>query len=133
MPEAAVGAGGVPFAPGTGSALAFGTVGLCGSALFAGADAVGAAFCPFGPPGAAGLAVGLIEALGGGGSFPCWINEALCATAGGSAGPAPGGAGVLAAFTPGDGAAAPGAPAAAGSAGAGCGGWLITLLMTVVL
>ena len=105
-------------APGTGSALGFGTVGLCGSALgdtFAGTGAVGAAFCPFGAPGAAGLAAGLIEALGGGGSFPCWISEAFCATAGGSAGPAPGGT----VFAPGDGGAAPGAPGPTGVGGGG--------------
>jgi hypothetical protein len=35
------------------------------------------------------LAAGLIEALGGTASLPCWISEALCATAGGSAGPVP--------------------------------------------
>ena len=34
--------------------------------------------------------MGLIEALGGTGSFPCWISVALCATEGGSAGPAVG-------------------------------------------
>ena len=100
-------------APGTGSALGFGTVGLCGSALgdIGGTGAFGAAFCPFGAPGA-GLAAGLIEALGGGGSFPCWISEAFCATAGGSAGPAPGGT----VFAPGDGGAAPGARDQPGSA-----------------
>ena len=67
-------AGGVPFAPGTGSALAFGSVAPCGSALgdtFAGTGLAGAAFCPFSTPGAAGLAAGLIEALGGSGNFPC--------------------------------------------------------------
>jgi hypothetical protein len=117
-PEAAGGAGGVPFAPGIGSALAFGTVWFCGNALgdtFAGTSVVGAAFCPFGTPGAAGLAAGLIEALGGSGSFPCWISEAFCAAAAGSAGPALAGA-VPTAFAPGDGGAVPGA---AGVAGAG--------------
>jgi len=32
------------------------------------------------------LAAGLIDALCGTGSFPCWISEALCATEGGKAG-----------------------------------------------
>jgi hypothetical protein len=88
----------------------------------------------------------LIAALGGTGSFPCWISEALCATAGGSAGPAP--AGVTppcpgAPFAPGDpcGPPALGCPLGPlgcplgppGEAGPGWDGWLMTLLMTVVL
>ncbi len=78
--------------PGTGKALGFGNAWPCGNALgatFAGNGVFGAAFCPAGMPGAPGLAAGLIEALGGTGSFPCWISVARCATAGGSAGPLP--------------------------------------------
>jgi hypothetical protein len=58
----------------------------------------------------------LIDALGGVGSLPCWISEALCATAGGSVAVAP--------------LAAGSALAAPGPVGAG---WLMTVLMTVVL
>jgi hypothetical protein len=82
----------------------------------------------------------LIEALGGTGSFPCWISEAFCATAGGSDGPVP------VCVTP----PCPGAPLAAGdNDGAapplplgrtlpaprvtGGAGRLMTVLMTVVL
>jgi hypothetical protein len=126
--------------PGTGRALAFGGAG--GNAFagtLAGVGAVGAACCPGDTPGAAGLIAGLIEALGGTGSLPCWISEAFCAAAAGSAGPAPTGG------TPGpapplaaDGGAAAlgraaGSPRPAGAAGGGCGGWLMTVLMTVVL
>jgi hypothetical protein len=87
------------------------------------------------------LAAGLIEALAGIGSFPCWINEALRMTEGGSVVPAP--VGVTTAPCPGapftagtTGGAAPpwalgGTLAAPGATGAG--GWLMTVLMTVVL
>lgn len=85
------------------------------------------------------MTIGLIEALGGGGSFPCWISEALCATAGGSAGPA-----AIGIAPPCPGAPlAPGGKAAPlpfgrmlpapGPIGPGCGGRLMTVLMTVVL
>jgi hypothetical protein len=88
------------------------------------------------------LAAGLIEALGGTGSFPCWISEAFCATAGGSDGPAPAGVtppcpGAPLAAGDNDGAASPlalGRPLPApGATGTGGGGRLMTLLMTVVL
>jgi hypothetical protein len=68
-------------------------------------------------PGVPGLAVGLIDALGGTGSLPCWISEARCATAGGSDGP---------------GVPARAAAAAVGELGVAA-GWLITVLITVVL
>jgi hypothetical protein len=75
----------------------------------------------------------LIEALGGIGSFPCWISEAFCATAAGSAGPAPPGATAPcpgAALVP----SAPGRPPAPEDPGAtGAGGRLMTVLMMVVL
>jgi hypothetical protein len=83
-----------------------------------------------------GLAAGLIEALGGTGIFPCWISVAFCATAGGSAGPAPAG---VAPPCPGDtdGTTPPLALGrtlpAPGPTGTGGGGRLMTLLMTVVL
>lgn len=81
---AAAPAGGVPLVPGTGNTLAFGNpCWTCGKALgarFAGCVKPGADFCPAAVPGAAGL----IEALGGIGSLPCWISDAFCATAGGS-------------------------------------------------
>jgi hypothetical protein len=72
-----------------------------------------------GPPGTWVLTAGLIEALGGSGALPCWIRDARCCTDGGSVAPAP----------------APAAPPAGafeppGPAG---GGWLMTLLITVVL
>jgi hypothetical protein len=89
--------------------LAFGTPDAGGNAL--GATLAGTA------PGAPGLAVGLIDALGGTGSLPCWIIEARCATAGGRAGPA---------------VPARAAAAAVGEFGVGV-GWLITLLITAVL
>lgn len=139
---AAAGTGGAPLAPGTGRALAFGNAWPAGSAFgdnLEGIGAFGAPFCPTAAPEMPGLAAGLIEALGGTGSFPCRINEAFCAAAAGSAGPAP--AGGTAAW--------PGAPLAPGSPGVapplgrtlpapgvtgpGCGGRLMTLLMTVVL
>ena len=92
-------------------------------------------------PGAPSLAAGLIEALGGTGIFPCWINEAFCATAGGNDGPAA--VGVVTLPCPGaplaagdnDGAAPPlalGRPLPAPGATGG-GGRLMTVLMTVVL
>jgi hypothetical protein len=85
-------------------------------------------------PAVPGLAAGLIEALGGTGSFPCWISEAFCATAGGSDGPAP-----ATPPCPGDtgGTTPPLALGrtlpAPGATGTGGGGRLMTLLMTVVL
>ena len=110
VPETAGGgAGGAPLAPGTGSELACGNPCPCGNAAF-GARLAGVA------PGVPGRAAGLIAALCGTGSLPCWISEARCATAGGSAG-----------------VAAPARPAAAPGPPAGAAGWLITVLMTVVL
>ena len=125
-PVAALGGGGgAPFVPGTGSAFAFGKGWPCGASAGALAGCTFGAAVPVGP---AGLMAGLIEALGGTGALPCWISVALCATDGGRAGPAAPGA---ATETP------PLAPAgiAAPCPGAkpGCGGRLITLLMTVVL
>jgi hypothetical protein len=80
--------GGAPLAPGTGRAFAFGSA---SGVTFAGKGLPGVA------PGVPGLIAGLIEALGGTGSFPCWIREARCATEGGRDGvaaagvpPAPG-------------------------------------------
>ena len=73
-PVAPGGTGGAPFMPGTGSALDFGSA---SGARFAGNGLAG---------GAPGLIAGLIEALGGTGSFPCWMSVALCATEGGRAG-----------------------------------------------
>jgi hypothetical protein len=73
------GKGGAPWAPGTGSAFGFGR--FCGFTVVDNdlpGVALGAAV-----PKAAGLIVGLIDALGGTGSFPCWISEARCATEGG--------------------------------------------------
>ena len=142
---AVAGTGGAPLAPGTGRALAFGNAWPAGSAfgdILAGTGAFGAPFCPAGAPEMAGLAAGLIEALGGTGSFPCRINEAFCAAAVGSAGPAPAGLTTAwpgAPLAPGsDGVAAPPltlgwTSPAPGTAGPGCGGRLMTVLMTVVL
>jgi hypothetical protein len=129
------GTGGVPLAPGTGNALVLGKVWFGGSAAgaLAGSGAFGLPACP--APGKPVLAAGLIAALGGTGALPCWISVALCATAGGSTGVAPPGAGPA---TP---AGAPGRPPAlspsrppgpATGAAAG-GGLLITLLMTARL
>jgi hypothetical protein len=76
----------------------------------------------------------LIEALGGIGSFPCWISEAFCATAAGSAGPAPPGATPPcpgAALVPSAPAGTPPAPGDPGATSAG--GRLMTVLMMVVL
>ena len=67
--------------------------------------------------GVPGLVAGLIEALGGGGTLPCWISEARCATVLGSVGPR---------------APVCGPPAAAMAAGVGA-GLLMTVVMTVVL
>jgi hypothetical protein len=72
-------------------------------------------------PSAAGLIVGLIEALGGAGSFPCWISEARCATDGGKEAASA------------DGAVPPVPASPVAAFGPGCRGRLITLLMTVVL
>ena len=110
VPRRAAGGGGAPGAPGTGSELALGIPCPGGKAL--GVTLAGTA-----PGGVPGLAVGLIEALGGTGSLPCWIREARCATAGGSDGP---------------GVPARAAAAAVGELGVAV-GWLITVLITVVL
>jgi len=104
------GTGGAPFVPGIGSALAFGNV---SGARFEGNGLFGIALRPAGAPGVPGFTTGLIAALGGTGSFPCWISEALCATEGGRAGPdaagvVPPGPGVPCA-APGGGAPIPGA------------------------
>jgi hypothetical protein len=123
------GAGGAPLAPGTGSALVLGKGWFGGSApgAFAGCVTFGLPACPAGAPGKPAFTAGLIVALGGTGALPCWISVALCATAGGSVGvapPCPGATG------------APGRPRPAPSPAAGeagCGGLLMTLLMTVVL
>ena len=115
LPAAAGGAGGAPLAPGTGSAFAFGKPCGPGGGVFgavaafgvtlAGCGALGAALIPLGAPGVAaapgapstpGFTTGLIEALGGTGSLPCWIRVAFCATAGGKVGVAPPGAGAAA-------------------------------------
>ena len=81
VPETAGGgADGAPLAPGTGSVLARGNPCPCGNAL--GATLAGVA------AGVPCRAAGLIAALCGTGSLPCWISEARCATAGGSAGAA---------------------------------------------
>ena len=122
------GAGGAPLAPGTGRALVLGKGWVEGSApgALAGSVAFGLPVCP--APGKPALAAGLIVALGGTGALPCWISVALCATAGGSVGvapPCPGATG-----EPGrPPALAPSPPTGA----AGCGGLLITLLMTALL
>jgi hypothetical protein len=100
-PVAPGGTGGAPLVPGTGRALVFGSVlgdMLVGNGLFG----------PAGTPGVPGFTAGLIEALGGTGSFPCWISVALCATEGGRAAVAAVGVG-----PPG-----PGAPFAAPACGA---------------
>jgi len=84
------GTGGAPLVPGTGSALAFGGAWPGGGALgdtFVGTGVGGPAFGPDGAPGVPGLAGGFIKALCGIGSFPCWISEAFCWAAAGSAGP----------------------------------------------
>jgi hypothetical protein len=74
------GKGGAPWAPGTGSALGFGKF---GGFTVVDKDLPGVAPGAVGTPKAAGLIVGLIDALGGAGSFPCWMSEARCATEGG--------------------------------------------------
>ena len=115
------GAGGTPFAPGTGNALAFGS-----SLIFPGPCGVVVGAMLAGTAGAvvAGLAAGLFAMLGGTGNLPCWISDARCLTEGGRTAVAVGVAGGDAA-----GAAVPGVGAAGGAGG----GWLITVLMTVVL
>ena len=116
------GKGGAPFWPGTGRALAFGNA---SGVTFVDKGLVGDTAAPV-PVGVVTLTAGLTEALGGTGNFPCWISEALCATEGGRPGDA-----ADSGVPP-----APGRPLAApapGAAGPGCGRWLITLLMTVVL
>jgi hypothetical protein len=112
------GKGGAPWAPGTGSALGFGK--FCGFTVVD-RDLPGVAPGTVTGANAAGLIVGLIEALGGTGSFPCWISEARCATEGGKEAAAADSAGPP----------VPGSPFVA--LGPVWGGWLITLLMTVVL
>ena len=103
------GGGGAPLAPGTGSALVFGSP--CGSTFGVTVTGAGVGVPP--------LTVGVIVALGGTGNLPCWIRVARWATAGGSEGTAPAPRGAI-------------GPAGAPGVGAG-GGWLMTLLMTVVL
>ena len=93
----------------------------------AGSVAFGLPACP--APGKPALAAGLIEALGGTGALPCWISVARCATAGGSVGVAPPCPGAT-----GRAGASAGLGAKPGHRGAaGCGGRLITLLMTALL
>ena len=122
------GAGGAPLAPGTGRALVLGKGWVEGSApgALAGSVAFGLPACP--APGKPAFAAGLIVALGGTGALPCWISVALCATAGGSVGVAPPGPGAT---------GEPGRPPALApspaTGAAGCGGLLITLLMTALL
>ena len=128
-PAPAGGAGGPPWAPGTGSVLAWGSL-VCGAragpvcgamgGAAVGATAVGVA------GGVPGLATGWIVALGGIGALPCWISAARCTTACGTAGPTGLARPAIA------GARLPG-PAPAPTAGAGAGGRLITVLITVVL
>jgi hypothetical protein len=117
--------------PGTGSVLAWGSLagGVAGGVArgvasgAAGGVPVGATLAGV-AGGVPGLAVGCIVALGGIGALPCWIRAARWTAACGMAGPAglvrPAMAGVR---LPGP------APAPAG----GAGGWLITVLMTVLL
>jgi hypothetical protein len=129
------GAGGAPLAPGTGRALILGEGcvegGVPGGA-FTGCVAFGLPACPAGAPGKPVLTAGLIVALGGTGALPCWISVALCATAGGNVGVAP--PRCAGATVP---SGEPGRPiglAPTPAAGdAGCGGLLMTLLMTALL
>ena len=125
------GVGGAPLAPGTGSTLVLDKGWFGGSApgAFAGCVTFGLPACP--APGKPAFAAGLIAALGGTGALPCWINVALCATAGGSVGvapPCPGATGEPGRLI----ALAPSPPPGPATGAAGC-GLLITLLMTVVL
>jgi hypothetical protein len=128
------GAGGAPLAPGTGRALVLGRGWVDGSApggAFTGCVAFGLPVCPAGAPGKPALTAGLIVALGGTGALPCWISVALCATAGGNVGVA---APCLGATVPAGNGEGPVALAPSPATGAaGCGGLLMTLLMTVVL
>ena len=127
------GAGGAPLAPGTGRALVLGKGWVEGSApgALTGCGAFGLPACP--APGKPAFAAGLIVALGGTGALPCWISVALCATAGGSVGVAP--PCPTAAGEPGRPIAlVPTALSPSPAAGdAGCGGLLMTLLMTALL
>lgn len=122
------GGGGVPLVPGTGSVLVLDKGCVEGSApgALAGSVAFGLPACP--APGKTAFVAGLIAALSGTGALPCWISVALCATAGGSVGVAP----PCAAAT-----GEPGRPPALvpspPTGAAGCGGRLITLLMTALL
>jgi len=121
--------------PGTGNVLALGSgwpaggafgATFAGSAAFAGALPLGPSGAPGaldapGAPGGPRLTTGLIAALGGTGSLPCWISVALCATDGGNPG--------VAAFgeaTMGTPPLRPGPPGVPG-ANAGGGGRLITV------
>jgi hypothetical protein len=146
-PVAALGGGGgAPFAPGTGSALAFGNGWVwdgafggrfTGGGAFAAAPPLapglpGAAGLPGAPgvpsaPGAPGFTAVLIEALGGAGSLPCWISVAFCATEGGSAGLAALGA------TTGMPALVPTWPAGDPGATGASGGRLMTVSITLLL
>ena len=119
------GKGGAPFWPGTGKALVFGKA---SGVTFVDSGLVEIAPGPAPPLGVVTLTAGLIEALGGTGNLPCWIREAFCATEGGRLGEAADGGVPPAPDRP---FAAP-APAPA-PVGPAWGGWLITLLMTVVL
>ena len=121
LPAPAGGVGGPPWAPGTGNVLACGSL-VCGAIAGAavGATAVGVA------GGFAVLAVGWIVALGGIGALPCWIKAARCVTACGNAGPA----GLA---RPAIAGASVAGPLPGATPGAGAGGRLITVLITVVL
>ena len=124
-------AGGAPLAPGTGSALVLGKGWADGSApgALTGCVAFGLPACP--APGKPAFAAGLIAALGGTGALPCWISVALCATAGGSVGVAPPGRGATVAA--GEPAGPPALAPSPATGAAGCGGLLMTLLMTALL
>jgi len=129
------GAGGAPLVPGTGRALILGegcVEGDVPGGAFTGCVAFGLPVGPAGAPGKPVLTAGLIVALGGTGALPCWISVALCATAGGNVGVAP--PRCAGATVP---SGEPGRPiglAPTPPAGnAGCGGLLMTLLMTALL
>jgi hypothetical protein len=127
LATAPAGGGGAPLAPGTGSTLALGSSLAFGSSLIFPCPcgvAVGTTFV--GTTGAVvpGLIAGVFARLGGTGSLPCWISDARCLTEGGRAAVA-----AVAACGDTAGAAVPGV----GTTGGAGGGWLITVLMTVVL
>jgi hypothetical protein len=121
VPAPAGGAGGPPWAPGTGSVLVCGS--LVGGA--AGGVPVGATLAGV-PGGIPGLAVGWTVALSGIGALPCWISAARCVAACGNIG-ATGLARSAIAGLRLPGPVPPPAPTG------GAGGRLITVLMTVVL